>query len=171
MPVALTERVEAIAANFDSLSEFLMAFDEVVVSAQDEECVILRSMLDDLLGQVRGAVGDVDRRVLELVAPGQSVTAPGFGQLVVEAKGKQTTHGGKLARVLAARIADTPANEDGEKVPPAVLCEKTADEIVIVFGLDTPSTSFRSTEVKNRGLRSGEFRDFEDGQPKVRFLR
>jgi hypothetical protein len=108
---------------------------------------------------------------LALLEPGQSCTAPGFGQVVIEARGRQSTNGSKLARSLAARVADTPANEDGEALPPGVLCERTADELVEVFGLDTPSTSFRSTALKARGLRAGEYRTFEDGKPSVRFMR
>lgn len=166
-----TAALEAVGVNLEALADWLDGFSEVIASFDVEECVILRSRLDDLMGQVRGAVGATDIRLLSLVDVGQSVSAPGYGQIVVEAKGKTVTHGSKLAARLAARVADTPCDNDGAMLPPAALCAKTADEIVKVFALDNASATFRSTELKGRGLRASEFKDYLDGEPRVRFMR
>lgn len=165
-----TAGVDLVGANVADLSDFLDGMGDVVAEFDDEACVAVRAQLTELAAKVKGAIGAVDLCLLSLLVPGQSCTAPGFGQVMIEAKGKQTTHGSRLARMVAARVADTPANEDGEALPPGVLCEKVADELVEVFGLDTPSTSFRTTAVKARGLRVGQFRDYADGEPTVKFL-
>lgn len=166
MNTALDLTLEHLAA----IGEALDAFDEL--NLDDVSCLTLRSRLEDLKVQVNGAIGAIDNRLIELVPVGQSLSVPGVGQIVVEARGKQTTHGRKLAYALAARIADKPpTNEDGEPLPPAEWCRLTADDMVDTFGLDTASTRFRSTVVKGKGLRAADFRDFEDGVPRVRFDR
>lgn len=166
-----TDALELVADNFDALGNVLDGISEVVADFDDLECGVIRVQLDDLLTKVRGAIGAVDMRLVALLDVGQSLAVPGGGQVVIEAKGRETCNGAKLARHLAARIADTPANEDGEPFPPGVLCERTANEIVECFGLDTASTKFRSTALKARGMRASEFRTFEDGEPKARFMR
>lgn len=167
----MSTALDAIGVNVEALADWLDGTDEIAAGLDEEACVILRTRLDDLLSQVRGAIGTLDIRLLSLMEVGQSLAVPGYGQVVVEQRGKQTTNGTRLALRLAARVADTPCTPDGEALPPAVLCSKTAEEIVKVFALDTASTSFRSGELKSRGLRSSEFRDFADGEPKVRFMR
>lgn len=165
-----TEALDALAANFDDLGLFLDALVEIAPTIDEEQAVILRAQLEGLSQRLRGAIGTVDYRLIQLVQPGQTVTVPGCGQVSVEAKGKQTTDGTKLALRLAARVADTPCNEDGEPLPPSELCRLTAEELVAVFAINTPSTRFRSGEVKARGLRPGEFSSWADGEPRVKFM-
>lgn len=162
--------LEAIGANLEDLALFLDGATEIVETFEVEECVELRARLDDLATQTRAAVTSVDHRLLTLLDVGQSCSTPN-GQVVVEARGKQRTYGTRLALRLAARVADTPADADGQMLPPAVLTAKTAEELVAVFALDNASATFRSTELKSRGLRAGEFRSYEDGSPRIRFMR
>lgn len=166
-----TESLDALAVNFADLGGFLDALLEIAPQLDETECVIVRGQLADLAEQVKGAVGTIDQRLLILLTPGETLQVPGAGAVTISSNGKQATKGSKLARTLAARIADTPCNEDGEALPPAVLCEKTADELVIVFGLDTASTSFRKGELKKRGLRTSDYAEWADGEPKVVFDR
>jgi hypothetical protein len=162
-----TPALDALSVNFADLGAFLDALIEIAPTLDDEQAVIVRAQLLDLVEQVKGALGTIDVRLVALLKPGESCTVAGSGSVVVEAKGKKTTNGAKLARTLAARIADTPVNEDGEALPPAVLCERTADELVTVFGLDTASTSFRQGELKKRNLRASSFAEWQDGEPCV----
>jgi hypothetical protein len=163
--------LDLVSDNLTGLGAWLDGMAEVIQDFDDTETLVVRAMLDDLLAALRGAIGATDNRLVELIPVGETLTKAGVGSVVIEAKGKQTTHGARLARRLAARIADTPADSDGVALPPAVLCEKTADELVEVFGLDVPSATFRSTAVKGRGMRPGEFREFADGTPRARFIR
>ena len=166
--VTAVETLDVLSVNFGDLGVFLNALIEIAPNLDDEQCVIVRAELVDLADQVKGALGAIDQRLVQVLQPGQTCTVPGCGSVVVETRGKQTTNGSKLARTLAARIADAPVDpETGEKLPPGVLAHKVADEITDVFGLDTPSTTFRSTKVKDRGLRASEFRSFSDGVPRV----
>jgi hypothetical protein len=172
MSTTETPALDALAVNFSDLGLFLDALIEIAPTLDDEQSIIMRAQLVDLADQVKGAIGTIDHRLLTLLQPGQTVTVPGAGSVSIEAKGKQTTLGAKLARALALRIADAPCDpETGEKLPPSVLAFKIADEITDVFGLDTPSTSFRSTKVKERKLKASEFRSFVDGEPKVVMVR
>lgn len=166
-----TESLDALAVNFADLGAFLDALLEIAPTLDDVQALTMRADLDDLLGQVKGAIGTIELRLLQVLEPGQTIQIPGVGAATISTSGKQTTQGSKLARRLAARVADTPANEDGEALPPAVLCEKTADELVAVFGLDTASTTFRKGELKKRNLRSSEFATWVDGTARVVFER
>lgn len=168
--MTVTDPLEAVSLNLQDLALFLDGAAELAAGLDAEQCVELRARLDDLATQTRAAVTSVDHRLLELLDVGQSCSTSN-GQVVIEAKGRQTTKGAALALRLAARVADTPCDEDGQARPPAVLTALTAEELIAVFGLNNPSTSFRSGELKSRGLRAGEFRSFEDGTPKVKFLR
>lgn len=163
------DALDLVQDNFTGLGDWLDGMGEVIAAFDDTDTMAVRAMLDTLLSQVRGAIGAVDNRLIQLIPAGTAYNVPGLGSVVIETKGKTTNHGEKLARRLAARVADTPADDDGVALPPAILCEKTADELVKVFGLDNPSHTFRSTEVKNRKLRVSEFRDYEDGLPRVRY--
>lgn len=166
-----TETLDVLAVNFADLGAFLDALIEIAPTLDEEQSVILRGQLDDLAGSVRGAVGTIDQQLISLLQPGQTFTVAGSGAVTINAAGKQTTKGSKLARTIAARVADTPTDADGVMLPPAVLCEKTADELVAVFGLDTASTSFRKGELKTRGLKASAFAEWADGEPKVVFVR
>lgn len=159
-----------LSANFADLGLFLDALLEIGPTLDSEQCVTILGQLADLATQTKGAVGTIEQRLLTLLDPGEVVSVPGSGQVIVETNGKKITKGAHLARVIAARVADTPCNADGEPLPPAVLCEKVADEMVIVFGLDNQSASFRSGELKKRDLRTGEFQEFLEGTPRVKFM-
>lgn len=169
--MSATEQLDVLAINFADLGVFLDALLEIAPALDDEQCVTVRADLEQLASQVRGAIGTVDHRLLELHHAGEVVTVPGAGQAIIEAKGKSVTKGAHLARVVAARMADRAVDrETGEVLPPAALCQLVADELVVVFGLDNASASFRAGELKKRDLVRGHFEEWADGEPKVRFV-
>ena len=163
--------VDLILDHLAALTEALDGMADLVADLNDEDTAVVRVALDDVLTKLRGAIYSTDQRLIHLLDVGQSIAAPGGGQIIVEAKGKQSTYGARLANRLASHVADKKADEDGVPIPAAVQCFRTAQEIVAVFGLDIASTSFRRTELKKRGLVASEFCEFSDGEPKVRFVR
>lgn len=88
-----------------------------------------------------------------------------YGTLVRSYGGKRSRWDGRrLVHVLAARVSDTPVDLDtGEVLPPAALAAKVADEIIDCAGLDRPSHGFKSTAIKARGLKPGDYSDYEKG--------
>lgn len=163
--VDLQDKVDEVIMTLATTSVLLYDVD-----LNDEDLVLWRARAHAALKAVHELISTVDTLLLATVPVGTTVTVPGAGQVVVEVRGKSVTNGTHLARVLAARVADTPCNEDGEKLPPAELCARTAEEVVVCFGLDTPSTRFRRGELKSRGLKPGLFEEWTDSQPSVRFI-
>lgn len=136
----------------------------------DERCVTALALLETLTREARTVESVVHTRLLVLMEPGQVCAVPGVGQVQVQAGGKRRTLGSKLARQVAAFVADMPCDAEGEKLPPGALCQQVADELTVVFGLDNATQSFRAGEVKARNLRPGDFQVYEDGSPRVRFV-
>lgn len=161
---------ELIGDGLNDLSAHLDGMSEAIAPLDLEALVLARAQLEEVKSRVNGAISAVDLRLCDLIPIGATETLPGVGQVVITSNGRQSTNGVKLAAVLAARVADAPANADGEPLPPAELCAKTAAELVDAFALDTPSTRVRSGALKARGLKPGAFVDYSDGEPKVRFI-
>lgn len=88
-----------------------------------------------------------------------------FGTLVRSYGGKRSKWDGRrLCHVLASRVSDQPVDlETGEVLPPAALAAKVADELIDVAGLDRPSHGFKSTAIKARGLKPGDYSEYEKG--------
>lgn len=160
--------VELVIDNVTDLGGFLDGVAEIVGGWDDENLTRLRGALVELLTQAKGAVAAVDLRLLEVLEPGQACTVAGVGKVAHGFTSKARHQGGRLARVIAARVADTAVDvETGEVIPPAVLCERTADELVAVFGLDNASHEFRAGEVKKRRLVPGHYTEWDDRTAKI----
>jgi hypothetical protein len=167
----MSDPLELVLENLDALGSFLDGMTEIVADWPVEYVGTVRAALATTLAQARGAIGAVDLRLVGLLEAGHPMPLAGGSSVeVYRARGKTETHGRLLARTLAARVSDQAVDrETGEIRPPSQLCQLCADEVVDVFGLDTASTSFRSTELKKRNLRAKDYRDVEDWIPKVRF--
>lgn len=146
----------------DNDAELIDRLDEVATSLGDdaEDVLHIIARLRAIKTSLTSALASQEARLCELLGD-DTLTVPGVARVTRVPQFKSQTHGSKLAATVAAQVADLPANEDGEPFPPAVLCARTADAVVEVFGLDTASTSFRMTAVKARGLKPGQFRDSE----------
>lgn len=157
------------------LDELILASSPVledvdVNSLDDEDAVGALARLNLLTKNIANARFQVEQYLCDLHTAGTTVQVPGVGQAIIETKGKVRTLGTKLAAHLIAQASDAPCNEDGEPLPPAAIAERTGQLFTIVFGLDNASQSFRATEVKKLGWKPGEFQEWSDGQPKVRFI-
>lgn len=157
----------------DQAPALIDSFDAVQLELGDdaEDVVHVVALLRQVKQAVDAALNAQESRLASLLAPGEVLDIPGVCRVSVEVKPKPgNKHGAKLARVLAARVADRPANEDGEPFPPAVIAERAADECVQVFALDTKSTYIRAGELKKRGLRMGDYVEWEDGVPRLMWM-
>ena len=166
-----SEAVGIVSDGLNDIGLFLDNMNDVVAKMEsDEDVVALRVELEETLSRVRGAIGAADSRLIQLIEPGKVVSGGG-GEVVVEVKGKQITHGLKLAAQIAAYTADRSVDrQTGEVLPPAVLTEIAVNEMVECFGLHTPSTRISTTAIKARNMKPASFREFQDGTPKVRVL-
>lgn len=89
-----------------------------------------------------------------------------YGTLVRSYGGKRSRWDGRrLAHVIAVRMSDRPVDlETGEVLPPAAIAGAVADELIECAGLDRPSHGWKSTALKARGIKPGEFSDYEPGE-------
>lgn len=161
--------IDWLTDNVDRVIQGLRTVDPA--EWDEDEATIGLAFCVTLLNEVRATESAISNRLTKILPPGTTHTVPGVGQAIVEAKGKCSTKGAVLARRVAALVSDVPADlETGEVLPPAVLAERVADDLVAVFGLDNQSATFRAGEVKKRNLRPGDFQEWTDGEPRVRFI-
>lgn len=169
--VTAIDRSEAVSGVAESVIDQMDSLATTADTWDDEAAVLVLAACE----QIRKALGSLayaaNQRIMALTAPGQVVQVPGAGQARHEVASKKRHHGDRLALRLAARVADEAYDrETGERLPPAVLCERTALELVAVFGLANTSQQFRAGQVKQRGMKPGEFIDYADGEATVRFV-
>lgn len=160
----LRDTTQDLCERLDGVGIDAPAFDD------PEDLVLIEALLRRVDDSARAAISAVEARLCVLLPPGESLTVPGVAQVSVSVSARKVHHGDRLARRLAARVADTPADADGVMLPPAELCARTADELVVVFGLGNQSQTFRTGEIKKRGLLLGEFVSYEDGTPRVTWV-
>lgn len=139
--------------------------DSVTLTSAAEKLKALRKLKEETLKPLEATL--VAFLVDVLPGGGMHIGSLGFYE-GHRGKSKTRTDGKRLAHVVAARTADEVVDpETGEYPPLGVVCAKVADELMACAGIDNASHSWRSGELKKRGITLSQFTTSEPGNPSV----
>lgn len=175
-PAAEVRRIgKRLDGAISALADRIESFDRWPETSRDAALVALYARLvrkpDGIVASLAIVVEDLARRVNRIaVARGdanQRLTIPRLGTIEATFSGKRDVwrNGGAIANRLAARVVDRSAfdPETGalrdEPVPPAVLAQMVAEEIVACSGLANQSAGWRKTALTERGIDPDDYCD------------